>query len=256
MSLLATKSPFTATFKSLGALYLYVLFGLFLDGSYIVRVTENAQLYANISMLLVFPVVFWKVNKRAKEHLIVGVLIGFVGEYLFSVVLGMYTYRLENIPHYIPFGHALVYLGVLSFSKAAAIIKYKKKLELFLSIFILIYASAFLIFGNDVFGFVMTIATLLILRNKPRERLFYLTMYISVAYLEIIGTNFLCWKWPATAWGIFDFLPSFNPPSGISFFYFGLDLCCLWLYKKRHKIAWSRMKNIRKIRLKTNTSVN
>ncbi len=53
MSLLATKSPFYATFKSLGALYLFILFGLFLDSFYIVNITDNAQLYANISMFLV-----------------------------------------------------------------------------------------------------------------------------------------------------------------------------------------------------------
>jgi hypothetical protein len=95
----------------------------------------------------------------------------------------------------------------------------------------------------------MTIATLLILRNKPRERLFYLTMYISVAVLEIIGTTYECWWWPSTAFDVIPFLPSYNPPSGISLFYFLLDLGCLWIYKKRHKITWKRMKNIRKIRL-------
>ena len=79
--------------------------------------------------------------------------------------------------------------------------------------------------------------------------MFYLVMYLTVAYLEIIGTNFICWEWPSTAFDFFSFLPSANPPSGISFFYFGLDLGCLWLYKKRHKIAWKRMKNQRMIRL-------
>jgi hypothetical protein len=152
------------------------------------------------------------------------------------------------VPHYVPPGHALVYVAVLYFSKASSILKYRKQVELFFAIFIFIYASVFLIFKNDVFGFVMTIATLIILRNKPRERLFYLTMYITVAYLEIIGTNYLCWKWPATAWGVFDFLPSHNPPSGISLFYFLLDLGSLWFYKQRHKIAWNRMKILRKIR--------
>jgi hypothetical protein len=107
-----------------------------------------------------------------------------------------------------------------------------------------------LIFENDVFGFLMTLLIVFILRNRPRERLFYLSMYLTVAYLEIIGTNFLCWKWPNTAFDIFSFLPSANPPSGISFFYFGLDLGCLWLYKKRHTIAWKRMKNQRLLRLK------
>ena len=256
MSLLATKSSFYATFKSLGLLWLFIAYGLFLDGFIIYNITDNAQFYANLSMLLVFPIIYWKVNKRTKEHLIAGVLIGFFGEYLFSVALGMYTYRLENIPHYIPFGHALVYAGVLYFSKASAILKNRKKIEGFLGVFIFIYASVFLIFREDVFGFVMTIITLFILRNKPRERLFYLTMYISVAYLEIVGTSLLCWKWPEIAFNTFSFLPSHNPPSGISLFYFLLDLGCLWVYKKRHKLAWSRMKNIRKIKLNNISAAN
>jgi hypothetical protein len=256
MSLLASESSLYATFKSLGALYLFILFGLFLDSFYMLEITADAQFYANITMFMGFLITFWKVNRRVKEQMVSAVIIAVLGEYLFSIALGMYTYRLENVPHYVPPGHALVYVAVLYFSRAKSIIKHRIKLERFLAIFILIYATVFLIFKNDVFGFVMTSATLFILRNKPRERLFYLTMYISVAYLEIIGTNYLCWKWPATAWGIFDFLPSQNPPSGISLFYFLLDLGCLWLYKQRHKMAWSRMKNIRKIRLQTTHSVN
>jgi hypothetical protein len=246
MSLVASKSPFFAAFKSLGALFLFIAFGLFLDSYYMLEVTTNAQFYANISMTIGFLVVFWQVNKRTREQMISAVIIAIIGEYLFSIALGMYTYRLENVPHYVPPGHALVYVAVLYFSKASSILKYRNKVALFFAIFIFIYASIFLIFENDVFGFVMTITTLLILRNRPRERFFYLTMYITVAYLEIIGTNYLCWKWPTNAWGVFDFLPSANPPSGISFFYFGLDLGCLWFYKQRHKVAWNRMKILRK----------
>jgi hypothetical protein len=256
MSLLASESSFYATSKSLGALYLFILFGLFLDSFYILEITEHAQFYANISMFIGFIITFWKVNRRVKEQMIFAVIIAVLGEYLFSIVLGMYSYRLENVPYYVPPGHALVYVAVLYFSKAKSIVKNRIKIEYFLAIFIFIYATIFLIYRSDVFGFVMTIATLFILRNKPRERLFYLTMYVSVAYLEIIGTNYLCWKWPATAWGVFDFLPSYNPPSGISFFYFLLDLGTLWFYKQRHKIAWSRMKNIREIRIQTINSVN
>jgi hypothetical protein len=256
MSLLATKSPFIAAFKSLGALFLFIFFGLFLDSFYMIKITEDAQFYANISMFIGFLIAFSQVNRRVKEQMITAVIIAVLGEYLLSIGLGMYTYRLENVPHYVPPGHALVYVAVLYFSKAKSIIKHRIKLEKIFAIFIFIYATIFLIFKNDVFGFALTIATLVILRNKPRERLFYLTMYISVAYLEIIGTNFLCWKWPTTAWGVFDFLPSHNPPSGISFFYFLLDLGCLWLYKKRHKIAWSRMKGIRKIRVESITSMH
>lgn len=256
MSLLATKSPFYATYKTLGLLYLFMIVGLFLDSFYMVEITENAQFYANALMLVVFCITFFKVTKRLKEQMIFAVLIGFFGEYLFSVALGMYTYRLENIPHYIPFGHAFVYIAVLCFSKAASIKKYSKSLEKVFAIFIFMYAALFLIFKNDVFGFVMTIATLFILRKKSKERLFYLTMYLSVAFLEIVGTYYLCWKWPPIAWNIFEFLPSYNPPSGISLFYFLLDLGTLWMYKKRHKVTWKRMKNIRKIRLEKVNAIN
>ena len=248
MSLLASKSTWYATGKSLGLLYLFLLTGLFLDSYHFVKITAHAQWFANVAMFIVTGIVFFNVTKRNREQMITAILIAIIGEYLFSIVLGMYTYRLENVPHYVPPGHALVYISVLYFSKASSITKHKISLEKIFGIFIFIYASIFLIFKNDVFGFVMTVATLFILRNKPRERLFYLTMYITVAVLEIIGTNYLCWKWPSTAWGVFDFLPSYNPPSGISFFYFGLDLGSLWLYKQRHKLAWLRMKNIRKIR--------
>ncbi|MDP5093624.1 MAG: hypothetical protein NWQ17_09945 [Polaribacter sp.] len=251
MSVVATKSSFYTTFKTLGLLYLFLIVGLFLDSFYMVKIIENAQFYANILMIIVFVIIFFKVHHRLKENMIAAVMIAFFGEYLFSIVMGMYTYRLENVPHYVPFGHALLYVAVLCFSKAASIKIHHQFLERFLTIFIFIYATVFLIFKNDVFGFVMTIATLYILRNKPRERLFYLTMYITVVVLELIGTYYKCWYWPTTAWGIFDFLPSHNPPSGISFFYFLLDLGTLWFYKQRHKIAWKRMKNIRKIRLQS-----
>lgn len=249
MSVLASKSSIYASIKSLGLLFVLILFGLFLDSFHMINITENAQLYANISMLIGFLLTFWQVTKRLKEQMIFAVFIAIFGEYLFSIALGMYTYRLQNVPHYVPLGHALVYVAVLYFSKAASIIKHRISTEKIFTIFIFIYATFFLILKNDVFGFVMTIATLLILRNKLKERLFYLTMYIAVAFLEIVGTTYQCWWWPTTAWDVIPFLPSHNPPSGISFFYFLLDLGTLWLYKQRHKLAWKRMKNIRKIRL-------
>jgi hypothetical protein len=249
MSVLASKSPLYSTFKTLGLLYLFFVIGLFLDSFYMVSFTKNAQFYANTLMLIVFFITFFKVPKRIKEQMINAVLIGFFGEYLFSVLLGMYTYRLENVPHYIPFGHAFVYIAVLYFSKAVSIKDKRKQIETFLIITIIIYATLFLILKNDVFGFVMTVATLFILRNKSKERLFYLTMYASVVVLELVGTYYKCWYWPSTAWNVVPFLPSANPPSGISLFYFLLDLGTLWLYKQRHREAWQRMKDIRKIRL-------
>ena len=135
MSLFASKSAIYTTYKTLGLLYLFFIVGLFLDSFYMAEITENAQFYANALMFVVFAITFFKVTKRLKEQMIYAVLIGFFGEYLFSVALGMYTYRLGNIPHYIPFGHAFVYIAVLCFSKAASIKRHRQSLEKVFAIF-------------------------------------------------------------------------------------------------------------------------
>ena len=83
MSVLASKSTFYTTYKTLGLLYLFFIVGLFLDSFYMVKITENAQFYANSLMILIFIITFLKVNNRLKEQMLSAVLIGFAGEYLF-----------------------------------------------------------------------------------------------------------------------------------------------------------------------------
>jgi hypothetical protein len=68
-------------------------------------------------MVIMFSVTLFTMNTRIKEQLLYAVIIGFVGEYLFSLVMGMCIYRLDNIPHYILTGHGLVYLGELYLTK-------------------------------------------------------------------------------------------------------------------------------------------
>lgn len=219
-----------------------------LDTPYVASIFSQSQLVALLVLIIGFLIIYFRVSKRTREQMIYAVIIGFVGEHLFSIGLGMYTYRLGNVPLYIPFGHAVVLVAVMYFCKKAVVKEYKVQLEKVFTIFIVMYSLLFLVFAGDIFGFVMSLLVLYLLRNKPRERLFYLSMYIAVAFLEIIGTTYGCWFWPETAWGKIPFLKSANPPSGISLFYFLLDLGSLWLYKQRHKIAWARMKNIRKIK--------
>jgi hypothetical protein len=241
------KSILYSFHKTLGYLFLYIFFGLLLDTPYLASKFEHTQYLALIALITGFAIIYFRVGKRAREQMLYAVLLGFIGEHLFSIVLGMYTYRLGNVPLYIPFGHAVVLVAVVYFCKKSIVRINKKLIEKGFTIFILLYSFSFLVFANDIFGFIMSLLVLFLLRNKPKERLFYLTMYIAVAFLEIIGTSYGCWFWPETAFDMVPFLKSANPPSGISLFYFLLDLGSLWLYKKRHKIAWSRMKKIRKL---------
>lgn len=231
--------------KTFSLLFLFIAVGLFFDSTWFTNQFNHGQLYANILMISVFSGLFYKATKRSRELMVYAVLIGIGGEYLFSLGFEMYAYRLGNVPTYVPPGHAIIYIVTVYFCRKAAIKQYKIQLEKLFTILILSYAFLFLIFAEDYFGFFLTLLTIYILRNKPRERLFYLSMYVVVAVLEIIGTRYQCWYWPETAFGVIPFLKSANPPSGISFFYFGLDLGSLWLYKQRHLIAWNRMKRLR-----------
>lgn len=240
------SSLFKASFNTIGVLVLFIAFGLYFDSSFFIAIDPRGQLYANTLMLIVFGVLFYRATKRSKELMLYAVAIGIGGECLFSLGFDMYEYRLGNVPVYVPPGHAIIYIVTVYFCREKFVKLNRSLLEKWFAISIFIYAFCFLVFASDIFGFVLTILTLWLLRNKPRERLFYYSMYIVVVFLEIIGTTYKCWFWPDTAFGFIDFLKSANPPSGISFFYFGLDLGSLWLYKQRHKVAWGRMKRLRK----------
>jgi hypothetical protein len=232
--------------RRIGLLFLFVV-ALYFDGTHFASIYPHAQLITNIFMIIAFFILYYRSNKRTRELMIYAVFIGLGGEYLFSVGLDMYTYRLENVPWYIAFGHAAVYARVYMFSKAPIVRKYWKEITRFFYIVISIFALVYLIAFNDVFGLIMTLGVFLMLIKRPKDRLFFLTMYIVVAVLEIGGTAYSTWVWPDTAFGEFSFLPSNNPPSGISLFYFLLDVGCFVMYILVNRRTWKRFRAIRKV---------
>lgn len=237
----------TVFFREAG-LFIAAVFILFFDGTFFNERIFSAQSVLNSLMILAFFLMIYRANSRVRELMLYGVVLGFLGEHFFSKLLHMYTYRLENVPLYVPFGHAVLYARIFRFSKASIVQKYNKEIAQFFALVIIILATSYLLFFTDVFGFVMTACVFLVLWKRPKDRLFFFAMYILVVILEIGGTAFGCWKWPATAFGVFDFLPSNNPPSGISLFYFLLDIGCFTIYIQRHKIAWNRLKKWRSLK--------
>ena len=99
-----------------------------------------------------------------------------------------------------------LYARTYMFSKASIVKKYAKEITLLFSMSLFHFWHLFyLIAFNDVFGFVMTVAVFLMLIKRPKDRLFFLTMYMVVAVLEIGGTAYSAWSWPDTAFGVFPF---------------------------------------------------
>lgn len=226
-------------------IFIGFIFILFFDGTYFAEHLTNSQTPINILALLSFFWMYKRATPRVRKLMIYAVFIGLGGEYLFSVYLGMYTYRLENVPWYVPLGHAALYGRVFIFSKDSLAREYHKEIEQLFTVIIFLFGLIYLLLFNDIFGFVMTLFVFIILYFRPKDRLYFYTMYIIVALLEIGGTAFGCWKWPAIAFNVFEFLPSNNPPSGISLFYFLLDVGCFVVYILFHQKIWKRFINIK-----------
>lgn len=233
--------------QTLGWLLLIIITGLFIDSKFVAEnIYSNAQWLNNIIVSFVFVYLYINANPRTKQQLFFALIIGIIGEYIFSVGLGMYTYRLQNIPHYVPPGHAIVFVLVYYFSRKPQVKLNRKRIEQFCLLLIIPTSIYFLLLKSDVFGFVCTLVIFYFLRKHPKERMFYLVMYCVVAIVEFVGTGLECWKWPELAFNQFSFLPSANPPLGISLFYFGLDRGTLSIYKRKNKAVWDRFKSIQK----------
>jgi len=231
-------------------LHTYILFivvlwlGLYLDGTLFVEYSSYGQWITNTLVLLTFGYLYTQANERVKKLMIYGVIIGFGGEILFSIVLGMYTYRLSTLPLYVPFGHSIVYVTVYYLSKEPFILRYQDIIIRWLYLSMIVYSLAWLIWGGDIFGFLCTLGILWAFQKRPDGRLFFLIMFFAIVYLELVGTHYGTWVWPPVWFDKFTWITSANPPSGISIFYFAFDMGCLWFYKRLHPDKWQRFKRV------------
>lgn len=226
-------------------LLLVFIWALYFDGTHFAAIFPNAQWFTNGFMMVAFLVLYYRSVPRIRTLMLYAVVLGFAGEYLFSIVLEMYTYRLGNLPLYVPLGHTALYARVFSFSKAPVVNRNARALNVYLGLAIALIALGYWWFFNDVFGLVMTLGVFVLLWKRPKDRTFFFTMYLSVVFLEISGTYYEVWSWPSTAFGQQGWLPSNNPPSGISLFYFLLDVGCFVVYRTVHNNTWRRYKALK-----------
>ena len=231
-----------------GILPFLLLVGLYVDGAEVSSEAAWSQWITNGLVIAAFLWIYLHATRQVQRLMVYGLLVATGGEMVFSLLLGMYTYRLDNVPLYIPFGHAVVYASVYYFVREPWIRRYQESVERGLYVAMILYALAWLIFANDVLGFMGTMLIVWVFRKRPQIRLFFLVMFFAVALLEILGTGFGCWVWPPIWFDLIPWVPSANPPSGISVFYFAFDAGCLWIYKHVRPESWNRVKRMRKLK--------
>ena len=169
-------------------------------------------------------------NNRTRAQVGVVVVFATLVEYLFAGWLGVYVYRLHNVPAFVPPGHGLVYLAALSIGRSAWAHRSTWLVPTTLTLCGLWAAwGLFLSPQLDVLG-AFWFGCLLVFSRAGKSPLVYAGAFLVVSYLEIMGTSLGTWTWQAhDPTGL---LPVGNPPSGVSGGYAWFDAAALYLTPK------------------------
>jgi hypothetical protein len=142
-----------------------------------------------------------------------------------SLVWGIYIYRFDNVPLYVPFGHGLLYLFGLRAVRTPLAARHGRSLMLGAVVVAAIWALGGLTVLPLLTGRIDIAGALLMpifIYGITRSRMvgFYAAIFVATSALEIIGTALGNWYWVETQpW---TGIPQGNPPSVIAGAY------CIW----------------------------
>jgi hypothetical protein len=199
---------------------IFTILALGIDSTFFTDKYFDARHITNALAIVYFLLIFNVSDSKLKKLMIVMVFLSYLGELIFCKLLGMYNYRTESIPIYVPFGHSIVYASGVIYSQT----NWAKKNDVFLrKSFILFFILLFLSVGillNDEFSLIFGSMFFLILKRKKWDNM-YSFIALCVIFIELVGTYFQCWKWIPTT---FNSIQTANPPMGAVFFYAGGDV--------------------------------
>lgn len=178
------------------------------------------------------------VREDARTRAQVAVVVAFASlvEYTFAGWLGVYVYRLHNVPWFVPPGHGLVYLGALAIGRLPVAARHRTVLIRTT----LAVAGAYALWGlaisprHDVLG-AFWFACLGLFLVRGRNPLVFVGAFLVVTYLELLGTGLGTWTWQQHD-PILGVVSMGNPPSGAAGGYGFFDAAALaaapWLVRR------------------------
>lgn len=207
-----------------------------IDSPWLAHYFPYGQGVDNVIMIFAYSWIFIISNKRLRWLMVLMTLCSLCAETIGSQLLTLYRYRLDNIPVYIPLGHAVLYATVYQICRQRLVWFYHKEIEscLIKSAFVASFLSLFLI--RDIAGFLGYLFCLVILRfvKKP---IFYLYMFTVVYYIELCGTVIGTWSW----YGVLGNHPAYpsigKAPSGMAGIYILFDLISNFFYIYGRKVG-------------------
>ena len=212
---MALSHPFLA---AAGIAYIAALLALDHYASY------PQQLGLGALTWLVLAAWLTQVPARRRAQALGVILFATVGEVTGSLVWGVYSYRLHNLPLFVPPAHGLVFLTGVSLALALA--RHAR-------VVVGVAAAAAVTWGvlgllavprRDVAG-AIGIPLLLVFFWRSANRAIYAAVFLVVAALELYGTAIGTWRWKAELPGLG--IPDGNPPSGVASGYVWFDVMAL-----------------------------
>ena len=193
------------------------------------QVTLAEQLVLGALTWLVLLAVLRTLAVERRAQAAVVVCAATVAEVTGSIVWGVYTYRLHNLPTFVPPAHGLVFVAGVSLSKTL-----RRHARLLVG-FAAVGAAAWgavgltLLSRTDAAG-ALGVPLLLAFLWRSRARAAYAGVFLAVAALELYGTAIGTWRWAPVLPGLG--IPDGNPPSGVASGYVWFDVMAMLLAPK------------------------
>ena len=167
-------------------------------------------------------------GRQVRAQVVIVVAYATTIEYVFSGLLHVYVYRLDNVPLYVPPGHGLVYGAAITMARTQFFKRHAKRLV----IAMLVADGLWALWGvtlsprSDWLGVFWFLCMVVWVRFASAPTV-YVGAFIVVSYLEIVGTSLGTWRWSThdpIGWFTIG-----NPPSGIAGGYCWFDTAALIL---------------------------
>ncbi|MBT9315766.1 hypothetical protein IXB50_10045 [Leptothoe spongobia TAU-MAC 1115] len=182
----------------------------------------DGQPFANVFIISYFLLLLFGLRPEQRLMALIFVPFAAIGECIFSLLFGLYIYRLEMVPLYVPFGHGVLFSMGLLVAELSAIQKHEAWIKpLLIGVYFMLFSGAIVLL-HDSLSAIFGLVFLWVLRRKGYQTLYFI-MGLLVLYVELVGTHWGCWAWTSHPFGL-SWLHATNPPVGAFACYVLADL--------------------------------
>ena len=205
----------------------YWAVGLPLDA----EASASAQAFIGLTTWAFLAAALWFSPWEERLQVVTMVGVATTVECLCSIVLGVYTYRLDNLPLYVPPGHGLFYLMALRLSQLDILRRHVRAIvwSIFVGATALLLRNLLVLPEPDLFGLATWIAFIPFIA-RSRLALLYGVSFVMTMALEFYGTGLGTWTWAPTVPLVG--LAAANPPACVGVGYCMMDAATRWLAPK------------------------